>query len=362
MQLARPGRAHPVVLRLGTGSIGRAHGGDGVERGVGGNQRRPVQMRLIQIGRTLRGVRRHALYNLRRRLLDLERAGQLRGAYAGDLDRDRTLRERGEQSGLRDGSGNGGSPLVDAQRRPGIGKLDYRGSGNGAEARLRQIRAGLDDEGSAPGVGKAKSRLDHAIDAGLELELVALDRIGRTSRDALLNTTGREFLILPCNRAIAGERWTALADARHVDIGQVVGLVDVPQLMNMMNGRTVRTMERIAGAHGSKLPIAQRGVTGAVNRMNSLNGDDLVGNQDDRPRTIRIVGRPKRLPTGVPGSGVVSLHANERCNTGIRDPALGRRHADGDGTGARQPGAVCEFESVGGTASRRTSRKDSALN
>ena len=107
MQLARPGRAHPVVLRLGTGSIGRAHGGDGVERGVGGNQRRPVQMRLIQIGRTLRGVRRHALYNLRRRLLDLERAGQLRGAYAGDLDRDRTLRERGEQSGLRDGSGRG---------------------------------------------------------------------------------------------------------------------------------------------------------------------------------------------------------------------------------------------------------------
>ena len=56
MQLPRPGRAHPVILRLGTGSIGRAHGGDGVERGVGGNKRRPIQMRLIQIGGALRGV------------------------------------------------------------------------------------------------------------------------------------------------------------------------------------------------------------------------------------------------------------------------------------------------------------------
>ena len=173
-------------------------------------------IQMIQIGGALRGVRRHALYNLRGRLLDLERARQLRGPNARDLDRDRTLRERGEQSGLRGGSGNGGSPLVDTQRRPGIGKLDDRGSRNGAEARLGQVRAGLDDEGSAPGVGKPKGRLDHAIDAGLDLELVALGRFGTTNRNVLLDATLREFLILPRDRAIAGERGTALADTRHV--------------------------------------------------------------------------------------------------------------------------------------------------
>ena len=72
-------------------------------------------MCLIQIRRPLRGVGFHALNHLRGRLLQLGSAGQAVGADPGDLDRSRTLRERREESSLRDRSSNRGGALVDAQ-------------------------------------------------------------------------------------------------------------------------------------------------------------------------------------------------------------------------------------------------------
>ena len=155
---------------------------------------------------------------------------------------------------------------------------------------------------------------------------MALSRIGSTSREALLGATLGEFLILAGDRTIAEEGGTAVADALHVDIGQVIGLIDVLQLVKMMDRLPVRSPDGVPGLNRNKRPSAVRGITHAVSGMSSLNRNRLVRNQDDRLRTIRIGGGAKRGPTDRAGHVVVKLHAGKRGDARIiRDPALGRR-------------------------------------
>ena len=182
---------------------------------------------------------------------------------------------------------------------------------------------------------------------------MALRRIGNPDRKPLVDAALRKFLILSRDRAIAGVRRTAVADAFHVDIGQVIGLIDVPQLVNMLNRLAVRPVERITGPDRHKLAMACRGVAVAVSKMNSLNGNHLVRSENDGRRTAGNIERPKGWPTNGPRELVVRLHATDGGNARIGDPAPCRRDADGDGIGARQPGTVVH---AGSGPARRTGR------